>query len=371
MTRRLTLGRCVSADDGFDVVESPDALERLPRQWRGLVDVHVMELATHMRPAGDLDDPVAVEPVIAGVAVRLQEAPERPKMILGPLALAIGRVAEQHRSGRTVAGGAVVAHVYPQPTSAGLAMARRQHRHGRVVGMQLARLQRLLRQRLDQRLQQGACAADPVRQGRALQLNAFTGVDRALPVQRQMIGILGHQDVGEQARACHTARDRPRRRFALHDPLAAGARQLGPNVPDHPEARGHILQHLRAVLAQAAQGTATSRAAAGGLVDDLLARQVVRQRPTCWPANNSILRSCCGARRRALLGVLQLQLQLGDLAFDLLRRSAELLPPQPRQLRLQSLDDPVAFIQRRTLLEHQSAQLLGGLGQGIGFEHAA
>ena len=104
---------------------------------------------------------------------------------------------------------------------------------------------------------------------------------------------------------------------------------------------------------------------------DILARLVIRQRPACWPANGSIRRSGCGARRRTLFEVLQLQLQLRDLSFDLLRRSAELLPPKPRQLRLQPLDDPIPFAQRRALLEHQRTKLLGGLGKGIGFEHAA
>lgn len=104
---------------------------------------------------------------------------------------------------------------------------------------------------------------------------------------------------------------------------------------------------------------------------DLLARLAIRQRPACWPANGSIRRSGCGACRRALFEVLQLQLQLRDLSFDLLRRSAELLPPQPRQLRLQPLDDAMPFAQRRALLEHQRTKLLSGLGKGIGFEHAA
>ena len=40
-----------------------------------------------MRPASNLDDLVAVEPVGAGIAVSLQEAPERPKMVLGALTL--------------------------------------------------------------------------------------------------------------------------------------------------------------------------------------------------------------------------------------------------------------------------------------------
>jgi hypothetical protein len=52
-----------------------------------------------------------------------------------------------------------------------------------------------------QRIQHPAGAADPVRHRRAVQVNALAGVDFALPVQGQMIGILGDKDVRQQARA--------------------------------------------------------------------------------------------------------------------------------------------------------------------------
>ena len=51
---------------------------------------------------------------------------------------------------------------------------------------------------LDQRLQQLAALADPVGERGAIQIDAFAGVDLALPVQRQVIGILGHQHMREQ-----------------------------------------------------------------------------------------------------------------------------------------------------------------------------
>ncbi len=176
----MALGWLTSSDGGLDVVEKAYALERLARQLGALVDVLVMELAPHMGPASDLDDRVAVEAAVAGIAIGLQEALERLKMRSRPLALAIGRVAEQHHRRRTVAGRAVVAHVHPQPAGPGLAMARRQHRHRRVVGMQLAGREGLLRQGLIQRLQQRADASHPARQGRAIELYALAGVDLAL-----------------------------------------------------------------------------------------------------------------------------------------------------------------------------------------------
>lgn len=103
-------------------------------------------------------------------------------------------------------------------------------------------------------------------------------------------------------------------------------------------------------------------------MDHILAWRVVGQRP---PRRTDVSRFRCRrrhVRRCGLLNILQLQLELGDLALDLLRRAAELLAPQPRQLRLQPFDDAVALGQRHTLLQHQLAQLLGCLGKG-GFEH--
>jgi hypothetical protein len=49
-----------------------------------------------------------------------------------------------------------------------------------------------------QRLQQPSRPADPLGQGRAVELDAAAGIDQRLPVERQMIAILGDQHVGQQ-----------------------------------------------------------------------------------------------------------------------------------------------------------------------------
>ena len=67
----------------------------------------------------------------------------------------------------------------------------------------------------------------------------------------------------------------------LHDAFAARAGQLRSNLPDHFEARRHVLQHFRNVFAEMFQLSATVRA--GGLLRQILshfARQMLRQRPT-------------------------------------------------------------------------------------------
>ena len=61
---------------------------------------------------------------------------------------------------------------------------------------------------LDQRPQRHGARADPVRQGRHIQLDAFVGIDGALPVQRQMGPVFGKQDLGQELRSGPAARDR-------------------------------------------------------------------------------------------------------------------------------------------------------------------
>jgi hypothetical protein len=55
---------------------------------------------------------------------------------------------------------------------------------------------------LEQPLMQGAelvsGTADPIRQGRAIELDSLAGVDLALPVERQVVGVLADQDMSQQ-----------------------------------------------------------------------------------------------------------------------------------------------------------------------------
>lgn len=52
----------------------------------------------------------------------------------------------------------------------------------RVVGVDLCPGQNVLTDAIGQRRRQGACAANPISQGRALDLDALASVDRGLPV---------------------------------------------------------------------------------------------------------------------------------------------------------------------------------------------
>ncbi len=54
-----------------------------------------------------------------------------------------------------------------------------------------------LAQRINQRLQLNPATADPLGQCGACQGYTGTGIDRFLTVQRQVIGLLGHQHLGQ------------------------------------------------------------------------------------------------------------------------------------------------------------------------------
>ena len=151
--------------------------------------------------------------------------------------------------------------------------------------------------------------------------------------------------------------DGQRRHRRLHDGLAGAAAQLRPDVLDHLEAGGSVFEHLALILADAAEhGAAAAGTGAGGFVGDGLARQMLGQlgpagplAPSCQRARlRLVLRivhpgRISNARARRFLGLLLLevadqQLQLLDLAVELLRGAAEPRPAQRGQLHLQLLD---------------------------------
>lgn len=262
------------------------------------------------------------------------------------LAPTVRAVVIDRRRWRLATPGPIVPDIDPEPPGLGLAAARIEHRHRGVVGMELGRAHDVAAQGLDQRLEQPCGAADPVGQGGAVELDPFSRVDLSLAIQRQVVAVLRHEHVGQQPRAGPPALDRQRRQRRLGDALAGPAGELWPDVPDHLEARWHVFEHLGHVLAERAQIAAALRAGAGGGVHHLLARQMFGQRPArrlarCPGAGGADHLQPGGGRllggrapRLGRLEVLELQLELGDLPAQPLRRLAELLAPQPRECSL-------------------------------------
>lgn len=113
------------------------------------------------------------------------------------LSLPRGGVGKPHRWRRSRSGVAAISHIDPEPARAGLAIARGQNLHGRVVTMYLARCQHVLTQRLPQRIKEGAAITYSARHGGAIQLHAIACINNRLSIQRLVIGKRGDQDMGQ------------------------------------------------------------------------------------------------------------------------------------------------------------------------------
>ena len=242
-----------------------------------------------MRPASHFDDPVPlIEPVITGIGVGLQESGELLEMGSRTLPLAIGAVEECDRRRRHISARAVVAQIHPYPPRRGAARSRRQHRKRRIVSVDLGRCEDMLADPLGQGPQQPGHLADPAHHRAAIELDPGARVDARLSIERNMIAILRHQHLGQQTRTGQPALDRQGWCRSLQHCLTAAARQSGPDMPDHPETTGNVIEDLGMILADDMQPSVTARAArsfAGSLdgprriVAHNLSRQMAWQRP--------------------------------------------------------------------------------------------
>ena len=299
-----------------------------------------------MCPAGDLGDAAAVEPVVSGIGIGLEKAAKAGKMGQRMRGGAVGREAIPGCTRCRAAGCPVVGRVDPQPPGRGLAPAGVEHRHGRVIGMDLIGLEQLVTDAADDGVEECCGLSGPARQRRAVDVEPLRRHHLGLAVQRQMMVELRDDDV-RQCRerglaACHGA-DRCRR---LDDLLAHPAAVFRADVTHDPPAHRHDVEHLVRVDTQRAQRTTAIRAGAGArcrFVDDLLARQVPRQtadghRPRRYAGRSDIDHRSVTLR----LQLFQRQFELLDLASQLLGRGAELHPPQSGDLAAQGIDEQVA-----------------------------
>jgi hypothetical protein len=81
----------------------------------------------------------------------------------------------------------------------------------------------VLEQTLVQGAELGGGVADPIREGRAIELDALAGVDLALPIERQVVGVFADQDMGDKRLGRQPALDQARRRGCLDHALLAAA----------------------------------------------------------------------------------------------------------------------------------------------------
>ena len=147
--------------------------------------------------------------------------------------------------------------------------------------MQHAAAQDVGLQRIDQRLQRHPALTHPLAQRRAGEGHPRTSKDRLLAVQRQVVRILGHQHLGQQARRGYPLVNHLRRHRGLGQGLTMQTGPLAAHMALHREHTGRVVQPLGHILTDALHLTATARCLAGGgvgLVANLAPWQVGRQR---------------------------------------------------------------------------------------------
>ena len=151
------------AGDGFlDPVELADAVEGLLGDRRAGRGMDVEELAPDMGPTGGFGDPVAGEQLVEpGIAVGMDDAGELLQVSSRMLAFAVLRVTEQRRRRPPTGERPLIANIDPQPPGLGLAGARRQHWHRRVVDMQGVGGDDIGDERVDERLEGRRRRPDP------------------------------------------------------------------------------------------------------------------------------------------------------------------------------------------------------------------
>src|SRR5882724_3633694 len=128
-----------------------------------------------------------------------------------------------------------------------------------------------------QRLQPPTGAAHPVRQSRAIEIDPVPGEDLALPVKREVIAVLGDQDMGEKTGTGEALGDRALRGGRLMNSPAGSAAITGPADADHAKPGGHMIEHLADGLADHMQLAATAGARLMFKIEpDVLAGQMRR-----------------------------------------------------------------------------------------------
>jgi hypothetical protein len=177
-----------------------------------------------------------------------------------PLGFPVGSVDIDDARRIGPAPGAIVAGISPELAGLGAPAPGVEHRRRRLVGEQLGgRLERDQHAIID-RSQQPGGAADPIRQGGAIEIDALAGVDLGLPVQRQMIGVFGDENLRDGRIGRQSALDQPRRCGSLHHDLFAGpAAVFGTAHDKHAQLSGDDVQPFAHVLADPMQRMMAAR----------------------------------------------------------------------------------------------------------------
>ena len=142
-------------------------------------------------------------------------------------------------------------------------------------------------------------ATHPIGKGGTVEIDALAAVDLGLPVERQVIGILADQHMGDRGFGRHATRDQPRRGSCLCNAIGAGPTGIfGAAGDDDAELGGHDVEPFRDILTDAMQAAAAGADQAVRFDDLFDARQVLGQRSTIGDTRLG------GALGSAILGIL-------------------------------------------------------------------
>ncbi|MNZ96541.1 hypothetical protein D3C78_1157390 [compost metagenome] len=159
--------------------------------------VEVEEFAACMGHAADLRDAQLKACFVASEVIADQlPVPVAEEVSSMFASTARAEVVNDRRQIGELAGG-----IRPNVSAMRFLRARRQHLYRRFVSVDDAVRQYGFAQRINQRLKLHAAVAHPLRQGRTGDGQPGAAKDFLLAIQRQMVGELGHHDVGQQPRS--------------------------------------------------------------------------------------------------------------------------------------------------------------------------
>lgn len=243
-------------------------------------------LAMGAGPAAASVHPAECEPNLAAmsklwinaVTIDLEDALEAGKMAEQALGFAVGciDIGDPWRIEPTP--GPVVGGIGPKLAGLGAPSTGIEHRHRRLIGEQLGPRAKHREKALMQRAQMEGGMPNPVRQCRSVEMDALAGIDLGMPLEWQMIGIFGHQNLGDGCLRRQSALDQPGRSVGLPDAVFTNAAGVfGTPGDGNAELRRHHVQPRALVLADPVQ---LALAAGAGLIvdvdDDLDPRQMRR-----------------------------------------------------------------------------------------------
>ena len=326
-----------------------------------------------MRPARNLEDLLPrIHGIVARVRIRLEVALVSFEEAQRAIAASIRRVVEDD-----VLVGAI-ADIHPQTPGFRRLPILVQHRHRRIVRVDLARGQHLGFHHPHQRLQQSRAGRDPVAQRRTTELDTLALEDPFQAIQRQVIVVFAGQDMSQQSRPWQAFADRlNRQRTADHVALTLRTGVLDPRVHTHENASRHILELLTDVFADALEVAAAFPAhtvSRRGMVLRSMPRQMFGQAATTVSRGAGRGLFLAGGRRgsraggfRGVGGQPRSQVESQLTGIQLFRATTENPTPQRLQLRGQLADPTILFLECRQKLDDQLAQSLG-IGGKLGLQ---